>query len=217
MTRWGWYIDGGGVTRGTSEDLWALLEEAVEECVALDHPVDSIRVGSMVSRQASDLIDGDDVRDLSEDRVLTARVVVDLVTDRYADIVEDGRARTDVCGVREFERLVSAVLGDALPAAILQWADDYIELDPEGSCCGQRAWPLEWREGEWTLPLFEAEPSVESEPAAIIVFTPEPSPETGDCGWCWWALGKMGEAPTLREAMGAAERVIAAAIEDLVP
>lgn len=55
--------------------------------------------------------------------------------------------------------------------------------------------PTEWVEGEWTYP--NTEPDADLEPVAIITYVREPSPETGHVGWCWWALGKMGDALTV--------------------
>lgn len=31
-----------------------------------------------------------------------------------------------------------------------------------------------------------------------------PSPETGHVGWCWWAMGSMGDAPSYEAARDAA-------------
>ncbi len=64
--------------------------------------------------------------------------------------------------------------------------------------------PLEYHEGEW-MPAPKDGP----EPAAVVTYTREPSPETGHIGWCWWALGKMGDAPSLDEAKRLAEEEIA--------
>ena len=60
----------------------------------------------------------------------------------------------------------------------------------------------EYIEGEWTAPTDD------SDPAAVITYTEEPSPETGHIGWLWWALGKMGEAPSYEAAKFAAECVV---------
>ena len=49
--------------------------------------------------------------------------------------------------------------------------------------------PTELVNGEWCFPQTEG-----PEPSAVITYTDEPSPETGDVGWCWWALGDMGDA-----------------------
>jgi hypothetical protein len=65
------------------------------------------------------------------------------------------------------------------------------------------------REGEWSMGSSDPEPDADDEPAALIVYAAEPSPETGDEGWRWWALGSMGSATTLRDAMRAAEDVLA--------
>jgi len=61
--------------------------------------------------------------------------------------------------------------------------------------------PCEYVEGEWCLPS-------EADPGAVITYSSEPSPETGHIGWCWWALGKMGDAPSYEEAKRRAEEVI---------
>lgn len=63
--------------------------------------------------------------------------------------------------------------------------------------------PTELVNGEWCFP--QAEGPV---PAAVITYTDEPSPETGDVGWCWWACGGMGCAPTYDDARQAAEAEI---------
>jgi hypothetical protein len=59
------------------------------------------------------------------------------------------------------------------------------------------------RNGVARLPQTEGQ-----EPAAVITYTDEPSPETGDVGWCWWAHGSMGCAPTYEGACRAAEAEI---------
>jgi hypothetical protein len=48
-----------------------------------------------------------------------------------------------------------------------------------------------------------------AEPLAVVTYASEPSPETGHAGWCWWARGKLGEAPTYESAKRAAETVLA--------
>ena len=58
--------------------------------------------------------------------------------------------------------------------------------------------PTEYVEGEWCYPTHD------SEPAAVITYTTDPSPETGHVGWVWWALGEMGEAPSMEAAKAAA-------------
>lgn len=65
--------------------------------------------------------------------------------------------------------------------------------------------PTEFVEGEWCFPTDD------SDPIAVVTYAEEPSPETGHVGWCWWALGKVGEAPTYEAACRAAEAASAAA------
>lgn len=59
--------------------------------------------------------------------------------------------------------------------------------------------PTEYFEGDWHF-------AKESNPPAwaVVTYTEEPSPETGHVGWCWWALGKMGDAETYELACEAA-------------
>jgi hypothetical protein len=56
----------------------------------------------------------------------------------------------------------------------------------------------EYIEGEWVVPG-------DFEPMAVVMYAEEPSPETGHVGWCWWALGAMGDAETYEEAKQMAE------------
>jgi len=60
---------------------------------------------------------------------------------------------------------------------------------------------LEFHDGVWG-------PPTEAEPDALVIYTTEPSPETGHIGWCWWAQGRMGDAPTLGAAKKAAEAAL---------
>lgn len=67
----------------------------------------------------------------------------------------------------------------------------------------------EFFEGEWHVPAAEG-----PAPWAVIVYTDEPSPETGHVGWCWWALGAMGDAPTYEAACTAAVAEIQRRMDD---
>lgn len=179
--RFGWYYEGGGNCCGEGDDLWQLIDEAVSEaaCSSLPGQLDKVRVGEMESLSASDMIDADDV--------------LEMVHDRLYDQVEDGTAEAD----------------DGFAAALRAVLDEYIELDPSRVCHGRYPLPIEYRKGEWTFGGDRtAEPNEDDEPAAFITYATEPSPETGHIGWCWWALGKMGNAPSLRDAMAAAEEAI---------
>jgi hypothetical protein len=79
-----------------------------------------------------------------------------------------------------------------------------------GDVCRRQQMPLERIRGEWLVRLNpSAEPCVDDEPEAIVVWADEPSPETGHEGWTWWARGRMGEARTAKAAMDAADAALA--------
>jgi hypothetical protein len=61
--------------------------------------------------------------------------------------------------------------------------------------------PTEFVGGRWSVPT-------DDEPQAVVTYATTPSPETGHVGWCWWALGKMGEAASYDLARAAAESVV---------
>jgi len=63
--------------------------------------------------------------------------------------------------------------------------------------------PTEFVEGAWCWPTDD------SDPAAVVTYSEEPSPETGHVGWMWWALGAMGDAPTYEAACAAAVAAVA--------
>lgn len=60
----------------------------------------------------------------------------------------------------------------------------------------------EYYDGAWRFATDE------SDPQALITYTVTPSPETGHVGWCWWALGKMGDAESYESACKAAESAL---------
>lgn len=70
--------------------------------------------------------------------------------------------------------------------------------------------PTEFFEGEWHFPKADG-----PKPWAVITYADEPSPETGDVGWCWWALGMAGDAPTYEDAKRKAETWIQARINGM--
>ena len=51
---------------------------------------------------------------------------------------------------------------------------------------------------------WSVSPPTDSNAVAVVTYTDEPSPETGDEGWCWWAMGHTGEATTREAAKAAA-------------
>lgn len=72
---------------------------------------------------------------------------------------------------------------------------------PAASCGSLRPAPTEFVSGRWQL-------AGGAEPDAIIAYTTAPSPETGHVGWCWWARGRMGDAPSYEQARAAAKEAI---------
>ncbi len=68
--------------------------------------------------------------------------------------------------------------------------------------------PTEYVGGEWCWPTVDG-----AEPVAVITFASEPSTETGHAGWCWWALGDMGDARTYDEARRKAETSLRNALD----
>jgi protein gp37 len=116
----------------------------------------------------------------------------------------DGKANVVGMTGREADASINAVVAQyADPAmmakAVIQWACEHITLDPDRYCD-------EYVEGEWIFGRVQGEG--EGEAGAVITYATEPSPETGDVGWCWWAMGEMGEAKDIKEAMAAAEAVM---------
>jgi hypothetical protein len=69
----------------------------------------------------------------------------------------------------------------------------------------------EFVEGEWRRAADDG-----ADPYAVVTYATEPSPETGHVGWCWWALGEMGEAPTYEAACAAAVAEIQRRMDDKV-
>ena len=77
--------------------------------------------------------------------------------------------------------------------------------------------PLECREGRNPIPMclvngawiWGDKQHEDADVSAYVVYTTEPSPETGHMGWVWWALGRMGDANTLQDAMAQAEAKLA--------
>ena len=70
--------------------------------------------------------------------------------------------------------------------------------------------PTEFFEGEWHFPKADG-----PEPWAVITYADEPSPVSEHVGWCWWALGMMGGAPTYEDAKRKAEAWIQARINGM--
>ena len=184
-------------------DIWQVIEDGV----AYD-PEDASKllVGSMQSACVSDCIDEDDIVSLCDDGRLKALHILECIDERYGECVDDGRAHF-LCSDREAQEALDRVVAlytdrDTAAGHIIHWAGEHIEFDPSCYCEGKPAIPIEYVEGEWVFG------GSEGDAAAVITYAAEPSPETGHVGWCWWALGKMGDAKTVHEARQAAESVL---------
>lgn len=209
MSTYGWYYDGGDVQGVCSrEDMWQVLGRAVEEAVA-DDALPRLRFGFEVPRvplRVSDLLGEDDIQSMTDEEILTPERIVEWVDERSRYLDEDGPAhlRDRAAAEQAFEHVVCGT-----PAEVLAWAVEHIELDQDTYYSGRYPLPIEYVEGDWTWGGHDED----AEAAAVITYAAEPSPETGHVGWCWWALGKMGDAPTLPDAMAACMVHIRAAID----
>lgn len=212
--RFGWYYEDGGNRCAEDDDLWLLVEQAVREAAhdPLPGQLDRVRVGHIDDVAADSLLDEEDIVSMRDEGRLSAENILELLDERCADCFVDGGASFR-CSKREADESLAAVLAHYhdrdVARAVFSWASAYIELDPSSVCYGSYPLPIEYREGEWTFGGdHNPEPDEDDEPAAVITYATEPSPETGHIGWCWWALGNMGDAPSLRDAMAAAEEAI---------
>lgn len=195
MTTYGWYYEEGSVRDVCSSGcVWSLLDHAVREVVE-DDALPHLRFGPEVPLRVSDLLNEDDIQSMIGDERLTPEEIREVVYERAGEIVEGGTAHLSGSYREAFERVVHGT-----PTEILAWAVEHIELDPDTYYNGRYPLPVEYVEGEWRFGCKDPEPP---EHAAVITYASEPSPETGHVEWCWWALGRMGDAPTLPDAMAA--------------
>ena len=98
----------------------------------------------------------------------------------------------------------AAVLADVHAQAALAYQRALQRLDAQTDHARRlRSLATEYIQGKWVVPGQEG-----AEPAAVVTYATEPSPETGHVGWVWWAHGKMGEAASYEQACLAAEAVV---------
>lgn len=200
----GWYYDGCTV-QDEDADVWELIGRAVETA-ADDERMHALLVGEMHDCEAGELFDEQDVISMSDDGRLSADEILEVISERHGERVYDGIATMDDAAAKPaLRRIIQAhrCAEDAAPS-IVAWVRKYIALDPHIACMGRKPLPIEHMLGEWHWGSCS-----EYEPDAVITYAAEPSPETGHVGWVWWARGKMGDAPTLADAMRAAEAVLA--------
>lgn len=207
----GWYYE-EGTLQGDGDDAWSLIDEAVKQA-ADDERLHSLRVGEIRDLSVTDFFDEQDVIDLSDDGRLSADAIVECVDERIADAVIDGRAwlvgddaKAQLRRIVQAHRCAEDAAGD-----IVRWATEHVQIEPTGCCDGRDPLPIDYVDGEWRYGCHD-----DAEPAMIVTYASEPSPETGHVGWVWWAQGKMGEATTLPGAMRAAEAALQRVIDDRI-
>jgi hypothetical protein len=195
MTTYSYYYESGYVY-DESPDLWALIEMAVKDAVDCDQ-LHALRVGPMRDAQIHDYFNEIVARELLSEARLTALTIVELVNCLHADTVHEGEASTDAAGLRAFDvAMLRCESDDERIRAAVEWAEAHIELDPPRYCDGSDPLPIEYHEGEW-IPGGN-----DDDMPAVITYAAKPGPG-GHIGWVWWALGKMGNASTLADAMRA--------------
>lgn len=213
---YGWYYEGGTV-QDDDGNAWELLQRAVEQAID-DDRLHALMFGPMRELSIDELLDSDDIVSLCDDDEyddgLQAWRIADLVSERAGERIEDNRARltySDDDAQKSLVELLARYADRELAAPhVVEWASDNIEIEMTRYCDGSAPFPIVYVEGEW---IFGGGEIDREDVGAIITYTTEPSPETGHVGWCWWALGKMGDAPKLEQARLAAEAVIASVIK----
>lgn len=201
MADWGWSYRDGERVQGSGFASWVDALEDAARCDPEEMAEGRLWVGPLTPCAVADYLDEGDVADLRDcdDRSLRAWRVVETVSERHGETVADGGVSCDLPDNTDLSALTDA--------EVLAWASQHFSLDPDTYYALRPALPLAWREGEWVLG-GDDHGDDHPDDAAVVTYASEPSPETGDVGWCWWALGRMGSAPTLREAMRAAEAEI---------
>lgn len=220
MSKYGWYIDGEEQVRGTGDDFVELIQDAVKEFTAAEEIVaeergDSeaqllqsisdfigkMRVGEMLTIEVDQLINEQDINEYGwEDSPPMGEVDCwELIDVRLWDIVSDGQASI-IKDSAPFP--VADKDGQVDAAAILEWARNNIVFDPPQYCDGRNPIPMCLVDGAW---IWGDKKHEDADVQAYVVYTTEPSPETGHMGWVWWALGRMGDSNTLKYAMAQAE------------
>lgn len=195
-----YYYECGSV-QGEADDPWAIVAEAVEEAADAGR-LHAVRVGQMRELAVRELLDAEDIVAMSDDGRLNADALLEVVSERCGERIYDGRAHMGdpSAAKRSLRKIIQRHrCAEDAAADVIEWAELFFELDPSSYCDGRNPLPIEYVRGGWVYGDPDAEPS--EDPLAVIVYATEPSPETGDVGWCWWVDGSMGSATTLAAAM----------------
>ncbi len=224
MDKYGWYTDGDEIIGGTGDDVAELVNEAIAEfaageaLIAKNHGhsdeevrqsvtdfIRKMRVGEMRTIEVDQLINEQDINEYGwEDSPPMGEVDCwELIDVRLWDVVSDGQASI-IKDSAPFP--VADKDGQVDATAILEWARNNIVFDPPQYCYGRNPLPMCLVNGAW---IWGDNKHEDADVQACIVYTTEPSPETGHMGWVWWALGRMGDANTLQDAMAQAEAKLA--------
>ena len=224
MDKYGWYTDGDEILGGTGDDVAELVNEAIAEfaageaLIAKNHGhsdeevrqnvsdfIRKMRVGEMMTIEVDRLINEQDINEYGcEDSPPMGETDLwELIDVRVSDLVADGHS--DIMKSSDpFPAEDKAGQIDA--AAVLAWARKNIVFDPPQYCYGRNPLPMCLVNGQW---IWGDKQHEDADVSAYVVYTTEPSPETGHMGWVWWVLGRMGDANTLQDAMAQAEAKLA--------
>lgn len=197
-----WIAQVGDEEVGSDDDLYALLER-VAPIEARMGRLEDLEVGAAKKLRAVDFIDEETLRELAADRQLTAGHVIDLISDRVADVVDGGKA----C-LRPGAGLLRPSPVDGIDprgdirhvTAFMQWVEDEVIVKPEEVFDGSPATLLLGKDAEWKL----GRAAMSSAWVAVVRYSLATSQ------WSWVlvrnaGLSCAGSAAKLRDATMAAE------------
>jgi len=159
-------------------------------------------VGEFLAFAVDELIDEEDIAELElyYDTPMGEAELWELLDTRLADF-----ASFEVETTASAPFLSAGESGKASPAEIMEWARKNIVFSPPSYCDGRNPFPFCLVDGKW---IFGEKETENADIKAYVVYTTQPSPETGHEGWVWWAQGRMGEAGTLQDAMAQCEEAL---------
>ena len=215
MPKYGWYTEGDEIIGGSGDDVADLIHDAVADFAAGEKEgteearsniadfIRKLRVGEFRAFAVDELIDEEDIAEHELDYYMPMGQadLWELLYTRIADVVG---FEVEVKSSAQF--ITPDESGKIQASAIMEWARKNITFDPPHYCDGRNPFPFCLVDGKW---IFGEKETENADIKAYVVYTTQPSPETGDEGWVWWAQGRMGEAGTLQDAMSQAEAKLA--------